>query len=70
MTEGQDKSAVLQVDFPKSDFAPADKGGPELNINSGGTDDGGETPAKTPNSGTPAVPKKKGAPGKPAGTTP
>lgn len=68
MTEGQDKSAVLQVDFPKGDFAPADKGGPEINVNSGGEGDG-ETPAKTPNRGTPAVPKKKGAPGKPAGTT-
>ena len=72
MTEGQDKSAVLQVDFPKGDFAPADKGGPELQVNSGGGGDeggeGAERPVK-PNSGTPPVPKKKGAPGKPAGTT-
>jgi hypothetical protein len=73
MTEGQDKSAVLQIDFPKGDFAPADKGdGPELQVNSGGGDggdEGTERPTKAPNSGTPAVPKKKGAPGKPAGTT-
>jgi hypothetical protein len=69
MTEGQDKSAVLQVDFPKGDFAPADRGGgPELNINSGSADDG-ETPAKAPDSGTPAVPKKKGARGAPTRTT-
>jgi hypothetical protein len=67
MTEGQDKSAVLQVDFPKGDFAPAEKGGPELQVNSGTSDENGENPKV--NSGTPAVPKKKGAPGKPAGTT-
>jgi hypothetical protein len=63
MTEGQDKSAVLQVDFPKGDFAPADNNaGGDLQINSGeGGDENGERPAKTPNSGTPPVPKKKGA---------
>lgn len=69
MTEGQDKSAVLQVDFPKGDFAPADNGGGDLQVNSGGGDENGETPAKAPNSGTPAVPKKKGAPAKPAAAT-
>lgn len=70
MTEGQDKSAVLQIDFPKGDFAPADKGGAELQVNGGaGGDEGGESPAKPPSSGTPAVPKKKGAAQKPAATT-
>jgi hypothetical protein len=71
MTEGQDKSAVLQIDFPKGDFAPADNGGPELRVDSGEGGDGGEDgdqSAKRPNSGTPPVPKKK-TPGKPAGAT-
>lgn len=69
MTEGQDKSAVLQIDFPKGDFAPADNGGPALDVNSGEVDENGE-PKKKPNSGTPPVPKKKGAPKPPAATKP
>ena len=67
MTEGQDKSAVLQVDFPKGDFAPADNGDAALNVNSGSGDEGDEGSTKQPRSNTPPVPKKKGTGTKPAG---
>jgi len=69
MTEGQDKSAVLQVDFPKGDFAPADPGEPSLQVNSGGGDDNGEGGEKQPRSTTPPVPKKKTTGAKPAAAT-